>query len=339
MEDLEYPGSEISNLKMISYKLPTSIRFMSQPVASPPSDTWLKPIVEGGIVNPVHREIYHHALECMRQAIQSPYDRLIQGTYTGGWLDCEGIFVPLPEERNKYPLWYYLPNESKQLGDFIKVLRNRPCKAGVAPDLEYLSNSTYSFAMAKTILKDSTNVKIKASRFWNDLCVLGVASKILYTLHDYCPGMPVDLEQECKNMNLHPYPTTEVVVLPPNDKEKFPIDAPASVSTMVSLGIPKNPSDKAIEQFLTELQPTIERLNHLDDTWPFALPRLFISAHIFRLERMKYALRGYLGSRTQQAFDQVLDNTPAQSGGQDGVPVGDSQEQSHQDLSRGGSSQ
>ena len=54
---------------------------------------------------------------------------------------------------------------------------------------------------------------------------------------------------------------------------------------------------------------------------------------------MKYALRGYLESRTQEALDQALDNTPAQSGGQDGVPNGDSQEQSRQDLSRGGSSQ
>ncbi len=339
MEDLEHPGSEISNLKVISYKLPASSRFMSQPVASPPSDTWLKPRVEGGIVNPVHREICQHALECMRQAIQSPYDRLIQDRYTGGWLDCEGAFVPLPEERNKYPLWYYLPNESKQLGDFIKVLRNRPCKPGATPDLEYLSNSTYSFAMVKTILKDSTNVRIKPSRFWNDLRVQGVAGKILYTLHDYCPGMPVNLEQECNNMNLHPYLTTEIVVFPPNDKEKFPIDAPASVAKMASLGILKDTSDKAIEQFLTDLQPTIERFNHLDDTWPFALPRLFISAHIFRLERMKYALRGYLESRAQEAFDQALDNASAQSGGQDGAPNGDSQEQSRQDLSRGGSSQ
>ncbi len=158
MEDLEYPGSEMCNLKMISYKLPTPSRFMSQPVASPPSDTWLKTRVENGIVTPALREIYHYALECMRQAIQSPYDRLIQDRYTGGWLDCEGGFVPLPEERNKYPLWYFLPQESNKLGDFIKVLRNRPCKPGATPDLEYLPNSTYSFAMVKTILKDSTNV-------------------------------------------------------------------------------------------------------------------------------------------------------------------------------------
>ncbi len=74
--------------------------------------------------------------------------------------------------------------------------------------MEYLPNSTYSF-MVKAILKDSTNIKIKPSRFWNELSVRGVSGKILYTLQDYCPGMPVDLEQECKNMNLHPYLTTE----------------------------------------------------------------------------------------------------------------------------------
>ncbi len=306
MEDLEQPGSEISNLKLTAYKLPiTSNRFMRQPLASPPSDTWLKPRIEG-TVSSSHREIYHHALECMRQAIQSPYDRLIQDRYTGGWLDCEGIFVPLPEERNKYPLWYYLPNESNKLCDFIKVLRDRPCKPGAIPDLEYLPNSTYSFVMVKTILKDSTNIKIKPSRFWNDLRVRSVSGKILYTLHDYCPGMPVDLEQECKNMNLHPYLTAEIVLFPPNNKEKCPIDAPASVAKMASLGILKDTSDTAIEQFLTDLQPTIERYNHLDDTWPFALPRLFINAHMFRLERMRYALKGYLESRAPEAIDQAL---------------------------------
>ena len=63
---------------------------MNQPILSPPSDTWLKPRVEGGIYTPAHREIYQHALECMRQAIQSPYDRLVQDRYTGGWLNCEG---------------------------------------------------------------------------------------------------------------------------------------------------------------------------------------------------------------------------------------------------------
>jgi hypothetical protein len=66
---------------------------------------------------------------------------------------------------------------------------------GVVLQLEYVPNSMYSFAMVKTILKDYTDVKVKGSRFWENQIVRGVASKILYTLHDYCPGMPVNLEQ------------------------------------------------------------------------------------------------------------------------------------------------
>jgi hypothetical protein len=66
---------------------------------------------------------------------------------------------------------------------------------------------------------------------------------------------------------------------------------------------------------------------------------MFLSAHLARLDRMKYALTKYLESQGQDALDKALDNTPAQSGGQDGVPNGNSQEQSRQDLSRGGSSQ
>ncbi len=129
------------------------------------------------------------------------------------------------------------------------------------------------------------------------------------------------------------------MVFPANDKEKYQIDAPGSILKMVSLGILNDTGHKTIEQYLVDLQPTIARFNHLDDTWSFALPRVFISAHMYRLERMTYALRGYLETHTQEALNQALDNTPAQSGGQDGVPNGDSQAQSRQDLSRGGSSQ
>ncbi len=147
IKDLECPGTERCDLRTVDYKLPTSTRFMNQAIHTPPSDTWLKPRVEGGIVTPAIRDTYLHALECMRQAIQSPYDRRIQDRHTGGWHDCEGRFAPPTAPREKTPYWYYLPYESNKLGDFIRVLRNRPCKMGVVPQLEYVPNSMYSFAM------------------------------------------------------------------------------------------------------------------------------------------------------------------------------------------------
>jgi hypothetical protein len=59
--------------------------------------------------------------------------------------------------------------------------------------------------------EDYTGLKIKGGRFWDDQCVRVVTTKILYFIHDYCPGLPVSLEQECKNMKLNPYRATELV--------------------------------------------------------------------------------------------------------------------------------
>ena len=49
--------------------------------------------------------------------------------------------------------------------------------------------------MVKSILKDYTNVKVKGSRFWDDKLARVPKGRILYTLHDYCPGMLVNLEK------------------------------------------------------------------------------------------------------------------------------------------------
>jgi hypothetical protein len=65
IEDLECPGTEHCDLKAVDYKLPTTVRFMNQAIHTPPSDTWLKPRVEGGIVTPVIRN-QGHLFACIR---------------------------------------------------------------------------------------------------------------------------------------------------------------------------------------------------------------------------------------------------------------------------------
>ncbi len=106
---------------------------------------------------------------------------------------------------NRYANWYYYPDTCvDQLGDYIRALRKRPVTRGSA-DLEYIPNDTYSFHMVKSLLKDCTDVKPKGSRFWDDPLVRPVPVKVLYSIHDYCPGMPVNLEEECLKMQLPPF--------------------------------------------------------------------------------------------------------------------------------------
>jgi hypothetical protein len=136
---------------------------MHQAITTLPEDAWIKSRILETVVTDEHRETYRHALECMRQAIQSPFNRLIQDVNTGDWHDCEGYFAPA-NALNRYANWYYYPlTNVDQLGDYIRVLRNRPYTRGIT-DLEYIPNDTYSFHMVKSLLKDCTDVKPKGSR-------------------------------------------------------------------------------------------------------------------------------------------------------------------------------
>ncbi len=64
--------------------------------------------------------------------------------------------------------------------------------------------------------------KVGSSRLWNEQYISDIAlnPKVAYSLHDYVPGMPIDLEQECELMKLHPFVHNEIRYLPqlPEDK-------------------------------------------------------------------------------------------------------------------------
>ncbi len=64
--------------------------------------------------------------------------------------------------------------------------------------------------------------QVGGSRLWNDQYIRDhtLTTKLLYSLHDYVPGMPVDLEYECELMKLHPFVHNEIQFHPqlPEDK-------------------------------------------------------------------------------------------------------------------------
>ena len=65
---------------------------MHQPIKTFPTKFWLKTrlgIPETEITGE-HQKVYLNALECIRLLIQSPYERVLQDSDTGGWINSEG---------------------------------------------------------------------------------------------------------------------------------------------------------------------------------------------------------------------------------------------------------
>ncbi len=219
---------------------------------------------------------------------------------------------------------YYYPDPSEKLGDFIRVLRKRPTRPGTTPELEYIPNDLYSFQMVKSILKDYTNVKVKGSCFWDDKLARVPKGRILYTLHDYCPGMPVNLEQECNDLHLPPFLPTEIVIYKvtmTNAKDRYFPHTRATIEKMVSLNIIADDSVATVQEFENKLKPIMERYNFHVDTWPFELPRLFLEMHWNRPETIRGVCSCYLEEVRTEILQEALVSfdTPAQSRGQIGA--------------------
>ncbi len=281
--DLEFPGGAECTLKTVPYKTPTANRFMHEPIKTLSTKAWLKPrlgLPETSITDE-HQKVYLNALECIRLLIQSPYERVFQDRDTDGWINCEGKFV-LPHDRHLYTVPHPLPLELDRYGDLVRVLRYRPTvqtKFGPKPEvLEYILNDLYTWSFVKSTMRLYCPDKTSSSRFWNDQYVRPdvILPKILYSLHDHCPGMPIDLETECEEMNLHPFVWNEIVNAPQGPKDKHPpIDPDGSVKNMVQRGILNDGEITTIERFLSEFQQIQKRYDMLMENWPFEIGGYF----------------------------------------------------------------
>ncbi len=267
----------------------------------------------------------------MRRAINSPYERVIQDRDTGGWINCEGKFVP-PNETHFNCMPHKLPLDLDKYGDLVRVLRYRPqIKYTIRPDvLEYIPNDKYTWKFVKHTMRSYCPDKVGSSRLWNEQYIRDIAlnTKVAYSLHDYVPGMPIDLEQECEVMKLHPFVHNEIRYLPqlPEDKHP-PWDLEGTVINMVEKGILNNSSVDTIEAFLKELATTRKRVEDKQEDWPFEIGIYILSLHVQRLRTIEKVLAARVEQITQQLAEQAL----AQNDGQVGAPNGNVQQEIRHD--------
>jgi hypothetical protein len=166
--------------------------------------------------------------------------------------------------------------------------------------------------------------KVGSSRLWNEQYIRDIALnfKVAYSLHDYCPGMPIDLEQECELLKLHPFVHNEIKYLPQLPEDKYlPWDLEGTVSFMVERGILSNSSITTIEAYIKELAKTRKGVEDKQEDWPFEIGIYMLSLHVQRLRTIEKVLTARVEQVTKQLAEQAL----AQNDGQNGAPNGNVQ--------------
>jgi hypothetical protein len=286
-------------------------------------------------------KVYHNALKALFQLSDSPR-----------------LYYLHDEDRNARTLLgktvQYLYGQSVQelvpedqklvLGDYWRVLRLRPVTNNYKAQqmqLEYIPNNTYSYYQVKTTLDNVLRVKVKPTRYWNELLVKDVPNDVLYSLSDYHPGLPYEANiiRDNETLGLPLYRIYESTfyqeATPPTadgtaeeDKPRKKVNVEQTIVNLVDLGAIPNQEQETLEGYVTTLEEILVRYEKYLQEWPFLVAQRLLKMQVTRLKYIKYALieklnnhplssanSAVFGSDLNQGNPPAAAGTSSQSGG------------------------
>jgi hypothetical protein len=240
-----------------------------------------------------------------------------------------------------------VPEDQKEiLGDYWRVLRVRPATNkfnAERPHLEYIPNNTYSYYEVKTTLDNVKRLKVKPTRYWNELLVKDVPDDILYSLSDYHPGLPfeADIIRDNESLGLPIYRIRETVFyqdqVPPRadngsewEKPRKRVDVESTIANLVSLQALQDEEQETLERYMLDIEEVLKRYEKYLQEWPFLAAQRLLKMQVTRLKNIKHALTEKLNNHPLSAANTAVigsnnnGNPPApadttsQSGGTNG---------------------
>jgi hypothetical protein len=275
------PGHSIENMSEREIRMRTN-----------PSDL-------NGDGSPIHNVVFHYntALRAIYEVRQSAQNFHIMEE-TGRIVDLLGSPIS-----NAYPTDpHYLLEESQKLslGDFWRTLRFRPARTAIKssyPDIEYIPNNTYSYYQVKKTLLQGSRVQVKPCRYWNELPADIIDDEIFYSLCDYWPSMPhdVDIINENSLLGLPLYRMNErnkTIPVPTRigAKAHFANDNSYTIEFLLSTGAIPDNSKESFEGYLTSIcEAEMKYVGHIVN-WPFLASLRLLRLQHQRLKTIKQAL-------------------------------------------------
>ena len=135
---------------------------------------------------------------------------------------------------------------------------------------------------------------IKPSCFWNETCALSV-QHILYSLAEFCPGLPRDANIVADNqyMGIHPYRMLESHSKYDGAGKRTDPDVEATITALIVYGTIPNREQTALEDLMEKVQEVTNRYFNWAKSWPFlAAHRLLVMQLATTLQSHQESLDG-----------------------------------------------
>jgi hypothetical protein len=197
--------------------------------------------------------------------------------------------------------------------------------------LEYIPNNTYGYNEVKTTLDNLKRLKVKPTRYWNELLVKDVPDDILYSLSDFYPGLPYEANiiRDNESLGLPIYRIREAVFMqdqvppmannePEEDKPRKRINVEATIANLIGLGALPDGEQTSLEHYMLSVEEILKRYEGYLQEWPFLVAQRLIKMQVSRLKNIKHALTEKLNNHPLSSAntavvgsDQNQGNPPA----------------------------
>jgi hypothetical protein len=102
-------------------------------------------------------------------------------------------------------------------------------------------------------------------------CALSVQDHILYSLAEFCPGMPREANIVADNqyLGIHPYRMLENVIKYDDVGKRTEPDTEVTITALVTFGTIPNREQRALEDLMEKVQEVTNRYFYWTKNWPF----------------------------------------------------------------------
>ncbi len=150
----------------------------------------------------------------------------------------------------------------------------------------------YTYYRVKTTLKQVSNLPVKLTRYWNELLVKDVPNDILYSLSDYCPGIPREavIVKDNETLGLPVYRPDEAKYgdVDPATGRKT-VDVNGTTQALIGFGAIPDEEQASLETYMTDVQEMITKYDRLAKCWPFLIAERLLKIQMSRLRHIKTA--------------------------------------------------
>ncbi len=134
--------------------------------------------------------------------------------------------------------------------------------------------------------------------YWNETCCASVQDHTLYSLAEYCPGLPRDANIVADNRykGIHPYRMLECLSKYDDVGKRTDPDIEAIITALMTYGTIPNREQTAPEDLMEKVQEVTNKYFQWSKSWPFLAAHRLLTMQLNRCSHIKRVLMELLNN-------------------------------------------